>query len=196
MKKNVIFRIAAIVLMCTLVTACFASSTFARYTSQASGTASLTVAKWSFKVNNTEIATNDQSDNTNVTFNLADTILDTKDGNAETDVKTGLIAPGTKGSFKFSVQNTSDVTVEYTVALTPSLNSVPVKFYSDSACTTEITDLSAAISGTLAKNQAAAQDTATIYWAWAYGEDVDDNAYGVTPTTISVAAAITATQVD
>ncbi|MBQ1452212.1 MAG: hypothetical protein IIZ22_06065, partial [Clostridia bacterium] len=64
MKKNVIFRIAAIVLMCTLVTACFASSTFARYTTAYNGTGTITVAKWDVEFKNGNTTVN--SDNFNI----------------------------------------------------------------------------------------------------------------------------------
>lgn len=66
MKKNTIMRIAAVVLMCTLVTACFASSTFAKYTSQATGSDIVTVAKWDVKVDGEAFADN-------MTFNIFDT---------------------------------------------------------------------------------------------------------------------------
>ncbi len=115
MKKNVIFRIAAIVLMCTLVTACFASSTFAKYTSQATAKGNdLVVAMWSFKLNDQEIATS--APLTADPFNLFTThVNDTADDAQEVDVKDELIAPGTKGDFKLKVQNTSEVTAEYVI---------------------------------------------------------------------------------
>ncbi|MBQ0015201.1 MAG: hypothetical protein KBS82_07790 [Oscillospiraceae bacterium] len=197
MKKNTIMRIAAVVLMCTLVTACFASSTFAKYTSQAEGTGTATVAKWAFEVNGNNIVTESQSNKETVTFNLFDTAaLDTKDGAAETDVVTGKIAPGTKGSFDFTVQNTSEVRAEYTIALTKDLKDVPIKFYSDAAMTKEITDFTKVASGNLDAGMTAAINTATIYWQWAYGPDVNDNALGINTPEISVTATIVATQID
>ena len=56
MKKNIVMRIAAVVLMCTLVTACFASSTFAKYTSEATNTDAATVALWKVSVNDDDIS--------------------------------------------------------------------------------------------------------------------------------------------
>ena len=195
MKKNLVMRIAAVVLMCTLVTACFASSTFAKYASQATATDTATVAKWSFEVEGTEIVTTSQSDKETVTVDLINTILDTANGEAETDVAANKIAPGTKGAFDFDLQNKSEVTAKYTIAITPTLNGVPIKFYSDAACTTEITDLSKALTGTLAAVSAKITTT-PIYWQWAYGDSVNDNALGINTPTVTFTADIVVTQVD
>ncbi|MCQ2487743.1 MAG: hypothetical protein MJ143_00500 [Clostridia bacterium] len=196
MKKNTIFRIAAVVLMCALVTACFASSTFARYANEAKGSDSVTVAKWAFEVNGKDIATNDQSSETTVDFKLFDTILDTKDGATEKDVTAEKIAPGTKGSFAFELKNTSEVTVAYNVALkVTNAKNVPVKFYTDAAMENEITDFTKALSND-ALAIGAADENKTIYWQWVYGENVDDNVYGIETPSITVEATVTATQVD
>ena len=45
-KKNMIARICGLLIVLTLISCCFLGTTFARYTSNVSGTASVTVAKW------------------------------------------------------------------------------------------------------------------------------------------------------
>ncbi len=133
MKKNVIFRIAAIVLMCTLVTACFASSTFAKYTSKATlDNNKLTVAKWDIKYMNTENGTQLATTNApTISVNLFDNVKDSDNG-AENDVATAagktLIAPGTKGVVNFEgVKNDSEVTANVEIKVKSITdNGIPV----------------------------------------------------------------------
>jgi hypothetical protein len=197
MKKNVIFRIAAIVLMCTLVTACFASSTFAKYTSGAEGTATVTVAKWSIKVGANDIV-NAAGTPASVTFNLFDTIKDT-DGQNETDVASGKIAPGTQGSFKFDdIKNESEVNTEVTIKLTidDAANMPPLQYRVDGGAWTNwaagenvIVDKEAlAMNGTLAGK--------TIEWKWDFNANGVDNPYGINPATLNATLAIVVDQVD
>ena len=118
MKKT---RLVGLLLVFVLVTSCFAGGTFAKYASSATGTDDAVVAKWSITGNDKDIA----QSNT-FTFDLfkASAIADTKDG-GETDdenVDNGsddiaIIAPGTKGSFTFTVTNNSEVTAQYWYAL-------------------------------------------------------------------------------
>ena len=200
MKKNTIMRIAAVVLMCTLVTACFASSTFARYTSGAtSNEDTLTVAKWSFVVGGTDIT----KSNT-FTFDLFGTI----NHHANSDNVT-KIAPGTCGEFKLNdIKNDSEVdaTVTVKVASVKNADGIPIKFYKDENFTDEIEDVKA---GKVLINEevvrtGATLDATTIYWAW----DIDSNGsandteLGIkaqsanTVPTYTIALEVTATQMD
>lgn len=169
MKKNVIFRVAAIVVMCALVTACFASSTFARYTSEASGGTSVTVAKWNFDANEADISESE-------TFNIATTI----EGHNASDVQT-KIAPGTNGSFDIELKNTSEVAANYQVAIT-----TPSDFPSVITVSTP-----ANATGTLAPNATA---TVTVTWDWPYGADVEDSDYN--GASFDITATLTATQAE
>ena len=204
MKKNVIFRIAAIVLMCTLVTACFASSTFARYTSSSANNANTaTVAKWSIKYNGTELAATTAP---TVSFNVFSTVKDSNGTDSETDVTSGKIAPGTSGSFKIAdIKNESEVTANISVKVVSVSNTsnIPIKFYSDEDMTKEITIAAntALLQSTDGKTAAGATLTGkTIYWKWAYGEAGADNALGIaaqtTAPTYVITLAISADQVD
>ena len=72
MKRNIMMRLASILLVAVLMTTGAVSGTFAKYTSQATASDSVTVAKWAFKVGTTDIATTK-----NFSFNLFTTINDT-----------------------------------------------------------------------------------------------------------------------
>ena len=179
MKKNVIFRIAAIVLMCTLVTACFASSTFAKYTSTATlDNNKLTVAKWDIKYNGTQIATTTP---TTVSVNLFDEIKDS-DGNAENDVSANLIAPGTKGSVDFAgVTNDSEATANVTIKVKSITNAsnIPVELKKGA---TVLAAGDTIYTGDVAIG--ASLDTATIGtldWEWKFEDNRDaaDTALGI-----------------
>ncbi len=211
MKKNVIFRIAAIVLMCTLVTACFASSTFAKYTASATTNASTaTVAKWDLKVNgNQQLA----AANPTVTFELFDTILDTADpGNADANVATEKIAPGTYGEYEMTVTNNSEVDAKVKVTTADPVYTnlpsgvtaaqVPVEFDAvvakiDGATVTP--DGNGWISLPMGKTV-----TLTYGWTWTFSPSADrdtlDTKFGIqaqtAPTTIAVTATVLAEQVD
>ena len=199
MKKNTIFRIAAVVLMCALVTACFASSTFARYTSGATGDASATVAKWSIKVAGDEIAVT--GNDATFTVDLFDTI----DHHANSDVSDKL-APGTNGSFSFAdIVNESEV--EATVSITAEVTntaSVPLKWSVDGGATW-LDELPA----TIVDEEVVVANGGTItgesiMWKWDFNADgsadVSDTALGIAAQTeapeVSVDLTITATQVD
>ena len=108
MKKNRTMRVAVLMLALSLITCCFVGSTFAKYTSSVSGNDTVSVAKWHIgyldktTVDATEV---NFKDATNVTFDLFNTIKEDDGLAAEGDVKTGLIAPGTSGSFSMDILN-------------------------------------------------------------------------------------------
>lgn len=205
MKKNRMMRLASVLLVLTLLTTSVISGTFAKYTSKVSGNDKATVAKWSIEVNGTEIATTNPA---TVTFDLfQDTTQYDEEGN---DVATGKIAPGTKGSFNFKVENTSEVSAKYTITFTTTfptgITSDRFKFYSDAAMTNEI----ALVDGKYTAANAveievgdSEADTVTVYWQWTFGEDSDDTgdtALGIlaqnNATVVTVTPTITVEQVD
>lgn len=183
------------------------SGTYARYTSSASGTGAAQAAKWSFKVNDTEIAKGTQVEG--LTFNLFDT-ANLKEENvttAETHVASSKIAPGTGGKVIVGVENASEVVAKYSITLTQESNTanIPIEYsltgndndWSTSLTNIKVTNQEIAIG---AKNAAAI----TVYWRWAYKEDgsadESDTAIGIAAQTgtpsVKVKATITATQVD
>lgn len=199
MKKSKTMRIASLLLVMVLVTTCFVGTTFAKYTSSAETTATATVAKWDVEVNGTKLTTA----NPTVAFNLFDTINDSNGTSAETDVKAGLIAPGTSGKFQFTVHNASEVTARYSIALSETnAAGVPIQYSADGNTWYEATDedLLTALTGDLGVG--AADAAKTVHWRWAYytnaaGDTTDTNiASGTTTATVTVKATITLTQVD
>lgn len=182
MKKNKKNALIVILLLLLTVTAGFAVYTYAKYTSSLSDkNGSATIAKWDFVNDN----------NATVLTSLTETY------NASTLVS-GKIAPGTEGSFSVALVNThSEVGVSYSVNV-GTITGAPsgLKFYSDSACTTELT--SSGITGTLAP-QDSTGTTVHIYWKWVYSTDAEgdaeDTAAGASPSTLSIPVQITGTQV-
>ena len=195
MKRNIMMRIASILLVAVLMTTGAVSGTFAKYTSQATASDSVTVAKWAFKVGTTDIATTK-----NFSFNLFTTINDTGNTADETDVVNAKIAPGTAGSFQFSLQNISEVTAKYTITLAQTQTSsavVPIEYSTDktnwySASNFSTTPTNLAINATA---------TPTIYWRWAIdSENTTDTTIGLGTGSagfkMTVTATVTAEQVD
>ena len=209
MKKNRTMRVAVLMLALTLLTCCFVGSTFAKYTSTASGTASVTVANWEINVG-PDGDTVDITGADSITFALFNTINDTKDHNDEADVKDNMIAPGTEGSFTFKIENASDVNAQYKVDFfvytMDGGNKVAATFPTNFVFTTKnggatvtndpvnsLTDIefTAINMGGTASVQ--------IDWAWAFETtdgDADDTADGIANKTIYVDATIVVEQVD
>ena len=155
--KNKKSLLVLVLLLLVGITSGYVASTYAKYTSKIennNGTA--TVAKWAFSTDNA-VQT--------LTINLANT------PDASTLVA-GKIAPGTSGSFNIALSNaTTETGVDWTISLKNVTNKpTNLKFYKDSAHTTEITPGTGTITG-----QLAAQDSTglsvPIYWAWAYETD-------------------------
>ena len=204
MKKNRTLRVSALLLALTLITTCFVGGTFAKYTSSANAQDTVTVAKWSIKLNDTEMTTSA------VTFNLFDEIKDSNINEPESDVKSGLIAPGTSGKIALKVDNKSEVNAKFSIALEQVANSnnIPLQYstdgtnWSDSIATLNVTDQEIAMeTGT---------STLTVYWRWAFDNstpsapatqtDATDTALGTTAQAtapvVTIKATLTATQVD
>ena len=113
-KKNYnSIKIFAILLLLVMIVLMLIVGTYAKYTTELEGSDSTVVAKWAWQINDTDVSKSD----TEFSFNLFDTIKDTKDGKNETDVKATKIAPGTKGSFEIKVENLSEVNANYNLTL-------------------------------------------------------------------------------
>ena len=211
MKKNSnkTLKVASLMMGVTVIAASLVSGTYAKYTSSVTASDTATVAKWSIEVNDTEIATNSPA---TVLFDLFNTIEDTAaGGGTETDVKEGLIAPGTTGSFALKIENLSEVTAKYKIELTETNdNDIPIEYRRGASGTW----------GSLADigieeeilNKESGTATETIYWRWAFigtesatftssQNDGSDTALGImaaqaTAPTIKVEATITVEQVN
>ncbi len=216
MKTTKIFRIAALMFSLTLVTSCFVGETFAYFASTKSATDSARYAKWSFKVNDLEIANNAEW---STYFNIFETINDTnkEQSGKETDVKSGeIIAPGTVGSYPIKIENSSEVNATYTIDFVENnAKDIPVQYkidYGDveGSWYDSVEELEAAMDKSIDLTDkpiaVGETHTYTFYWRWAYNDsdsvhhkgqtNAVDTALGVNTAYLSVNAKITASQVD
>ena len=208
MKKNVMMRIASLLLIAVLITTCGISGTYAKYTTKYTAEDTARVAL--FKVN--AFGTYADAITETVTVDIFDQskIYDTKEadyaaGVEDEDIKNGtdgtaIIAPGSWGTFSFVVKNESEVDVTYTVDYTVDEKSVPLEWSTDGSTWNE--SLSDVTATELAMGTGTA--TVTIYWRWAITDDADeatrdaaDTALGFAGTAApSVKIDVTITQVD
>lgn len=185
-KRNI--ALAAVLLGVAATVGTIGVTTFAKYKSQLSDvTSNATVAKWAFVTDNAS-----QS----FTIDLTGTY-------SSNTLVSNRIAPGTQGKLDFALSNEHTETgTEYSIVLDKTTG-VPtnLKFYSDSNCTTELTD-GTTLTGHL---NPGASTTATIYWKWAYetgsttadinSNDIVDTSNG-TGSSMTVTATITGTQTE
>lgn len=173
MKKNIMMRLASILLIAVLMSTCAISGTFAKYATEKGGTASARVAYWSFNVGGTDITEEA------FTFDLGQTITeigeDAEDSDVATDNGDLLLAPGTQGSFDIVLQNTSEVTAQYKVVF-EKIN-IPDNFIC--TYTYKVGD-EGTNEGTNAENLAQFAEinmnetvTITVNWEWPFGTDIN-----------------------
>ena len=193
-RSSMMVRLVAVLAVTMMFTMCLVGGTFAKYTSSGTGTDTATVAKWDIRVNGSEIAKSDT-----FTFDLFQTITDSDLTSAETDIAPAdgsIIAPGTSGKFSIAIQNLSQVNATYTIDYTvTNTNNIPVEFSTNGTDwkrdinALDVTDVAIGL-GT--------DTTVTVQWRWVFaGNDTTDTALGSAATaTLTVAAKVTATQVD
>ena len=195
-RSSMMVRLVAVLAVTMMFTMCFVGGTFAKYTSSATGTDSATVAKWSFKVGETDIATTDT-----FTFDLFKTIKDSNGTADETDmspVDGTIIAPGTRGSFDIVIKNDSQVNATYAIDYTvTNTNNIPVKFSVDG--TNWFDDINYLDVRSVAINMGATA-TVTVQWMWEFeridGDTQDTTLGSAASATLTVSAAVSAIQVD
>lgn len=202
MKNNRIVKFMVLVLFVTILAIILVSGTYAKYTTSATGSDTATVAKWSIKLGDEDIA---KSTEKTFAIDLFSTITNT-DGSEETNVKKtdkSLIAPGTMGSITLaSLKNESEVNAKYSVTYTLLNESgVPLEFTTnkddESSWKSDITAVNVS-------NEALAMDatatTATVYWRWAFtkdkARDTSDTTLGTTTPTVTLTAKIDVEQAD
>lgn len=183
-KSNFVARLSVLTIALTLVTTSLIGGTLAKYTTEVTGDGSATVAKWSFEAH----------DESGATF--AVTLTDT----ADTNVTSGKIAPGSKGSFNIEIDATgSETALDYTIEFTNFKNKIDnLKFYSDATRTvdTEI-DLTntKAFDGSIALAESNKKVTKTVYWEWKDGvNNASDTDAGKAPTEMTFDIKVTGTQ--
>ena len=187
MKKNKMMRIASVLLVAVLLSTCAISGTFAKYATEATGTATASVAKWAVEVVD--------KGQTTFAFGLFDTILDS-DAGAENDVVATKIAPGTSGKFTITLNAKNEVTTDYTVDFTlTNAKNVPIEFNVNGQGWKSTLD---SVSDTIALADAANfSEDIIVEWRWAIGDNSgSDNIYGDGLTSVTVAVEVTFEQVD
>ena len=173
----------------------FVSGTYAKYTSTISGNSNVNVAKWSWTINDKTFTSNADVTSGH-TFSLFNNIVDTKDGNTDADVNSNLIAPGTKGSFKITITNNSEVNATYAINFTETQTNllkddsnndirIPVEYSIDGTnWVSNINDLDITASETETKLTTAANGNKvekTIQWRWSF-VGADSTNYKTTQT--------------
>ncbi|MCH1942558.1 hypothetical protein [Holdemania massiliensis] len=176
MKKKVYAaRLGVTALALTLVTTCLMGSTLARYVTEVTGSATATVAKWSFTASDAEGSANF----TNIDLG--------RTAYTDTTIADKVIAPGTSGSFNIAIDGSgSDVGIDYEINLKAADS---ITFPDDMVFSTEaitegkpgkkLADLDP-ITGTI-NVSGNMKETVTVYWAWDFGKDdtaaANDNNY-------------------
>ncbi len=151
MKKRKSLIIAVLLLLVGVSTA-YVAGTYAKYTGEVSGDATVTVAKWNF-----------EDDNALTTINV-----DLAENYEKTILADGKIAPGTSGSFAIDLKNTSEVAVAWNLSVGSATNKpTNLKFYKDAAHTVELTPGETTITGKLAQGDSTGL-TVNVYWTWPY----------------------------
>ncbi len=104
MKKNFAMRVAAILLVVTMLSLCMVSATYAKYTTKYDSTDSARVAKWGF--------------DTYTTITITDLFKNAYDGSVSSQVD--VIAPGTAGEDSFALVPETGLAPEVKYTLTYS----------------------------------------------------------------------------
>lgn len=198
MKGNKILKLTGTVMFVSVLAVILVSSTYAKYTSSASGSDTATVAKWSIKLNNQDITQVER-----VNFGLFDTIYDTDGQTVEEDVAEGKIAPGTSGKFNLELENNSEVTAEYTINFTlTGAEGLPLEFkIGNGSWTSNLTDIPATELAMDDDTTSADEGKATVpvEWKWAYertDKDAEDTGFGIDASDVEVTAELVVSQKD
>lgn len=190
MKKRIVRRLGVVALALTLVSMTMMGGTLARYVTEVTGTATATVAAWSFKANG-EVATMNAID-------LGDTTHRT--GYEKTTVEEAVIAPGTSGSFDIVLDGTgSEVGIDYTVKIAEATTDA-VKIPSDLTFTVKNGESSTSytlgtdITGKIDYNATdkSMKKTITVSWKWEFGNEdtvkMNDNAFASKTWNLAITA--------
>lgn len=159
-----------LVLMLVVLGTSLVSGTYAKYTTEVTGTSEAAIAGWAWEINDETL----NKDTTTYALDLFKTINDSDATTVETNVKESLIAPGTSGKFEISIKNNSEVNATYAYELSVE-NDLGAKIqWSDdnSTWTNNIADLNVSAT-TLTMGSEAVKKT--IYWKWVFDESADQD---------------------
>lgn len=192
-KNNIRYKVLVLSITAVLVISLLAITSYAKYITIINAEGRAQVAKWSFKVN--------ESDNKNI----GEINLGRKSYTAET-IANGEIAPGTSGEFTIKVDATGTKTgVNYTIEFS-NIQNKPTNLYFKIGEEKyyDFNKLSTALAGKIDANDSQKVKEINIGWAWDYetennGEistnDEIDTEDGKTANLFSFDIAVTGTQV-
>ncbi len=183
-KRSRIVSLGVLALTLTMMSTSLVGATMARYVTEVTGSATAKVAAWSFKANNSG------QDNKFAEIDLASTRT-SYDG---TDIKSGVIAPGTSGSFEIEIDGTgSEVGIDYSVNIAAADKKITLPsdltFKVDGAAYT----LGNNITGTINYSEAvnSMKKVITVSWEWEFGDadtiESNDNSYAKNNWTLDIA---------
>lgn len=199
MKKNVMMRIASVLLIAVLVTTCGISGTYAKYVSTAEGSDTARVAKWGW--GNTSISIDLFSDTYGETVDSADDANVIAPGTSQTGTliwapATGF-APEVDYELSFALTGTVPADIETELDWTLQIDNGDVQTF------TTFDNLKTALEATTYAGEASGTAPTVniiIGWVWTFngGDDAADTALGNADTlaNLSVTVTMTATQVD
>lgn len=193
-KGNRIFYLGLLTLVLALVTTSLVSGTFAKYVTTASGTGTVTVAKWAVTINGETVSTTSPE----FTFDLGST--------TGTDVvASDKVAPGSQGSFALKC-DTDGTQVAHSVSVTLNKGDgndiAELEFFefntaSDFGTGTKYT-LGTPISVASYDASSGTETTTNIYWRWPFnnGDDNADTIDGIAAKSYPMTAVFTVTQLE
>lgn len=217
MKKNRMMRLASILLVCVLLTTSVISGTFAKYTTNKTGSDTARVAKFGVEItaNGTMFAK---------TYKYDDTVVAEAGDETSVSAGTNVVAPGTEGTMAtMTLAGTPevDVLVEYEATVTINdkwvadgnnyfplvikVDDTAVSYNSSDDADTIAAAIKAAIEDHTEEYKAGTNlatkgaDSVTVTWEWPYeGDDAKDTALGdaADAGTITIAIKTIVTQVD
>lgn len=208
MKKNVMMRLSALLLVAVLLTTCVISGTFAKYTTTAATGDTARVANWGVVI--TAVADDDKE------YQANELTADEKSVTLVADTK--VLAPGSGVKFGgFTVEGTPEVAVEVVYAATLTLTNwkvgendyVPLVFVINGTQVTGATmaELKSNVETAINSNKKYIADTdlsasgandltVSCYWAFD-GNDANDTALGnANNATVNLSITCTVNQLD
>lgn len=194
MKKNVMMRLAAILLVCVLASTCGISGTYAKYVSSATGSDTARVAKWGW--GDTSISIDLFNDTYDETVDSADDANVIAPGTSKTGALVWTpdagFAPEVDYQLSFAVVGTIPAEIEAELDWTLQIDGGEVENF------TNFADLEAALEAkTYTGDTSAEAPTVNIMigWTWVFngGDDVADTNLGNAGTLAQLAITVTMT---
>ena len=156
-KREKLIYTTFIALLLALLLQSTISDVYARYSSAMSGSGNIELAKWSFKVNESQ-----EGESFSIDIKTTD----------ETQTK---ISPESTGTLTLTIENASNVPAQYTVELNEKfmntqIETDTIKIYTDDTYQTMIDMKNNVLKGKLNESET---KVITLYWKWVPNADVD-----------------------